>query len=132
MFRMAFGLVLASLIALPAWAGPITVTVNATADQELALTTYAQAQADAVTKRNADAAAWNAANPTSPPKPLTPVLTREQWLADQVLSVLSQLSTQHRAKVLGAAQAAFESATPAQKVAVCAALGLTGKLAECP
>ena len=37
-----------------------------------------------------------------------------------------------RARVLGAAQAAFETATPAQKVSVCAALGLTGRLAECP
>lgn len=120
------------LLASAAEAGSITVTVNATPDQELALTLYAQRQADAVTKRNAEAMAWNAANPTAPPKPMTPVLTREQWLADQVSTVLTQLSTQHRAKVLGAAQAAFETATPAQKVAVCAALGLTGRLAECP
>src|SRR3990172_13225392 len=106
MIRCVLSVVLALVIVAPAWAGPITLTVNATPDQELALTVYATAQADAVTKRNADAVAWNAANPTQPPRPITPVLAREQWLADQVLWVLTTLSAQHRAKVLGAAQAA--------------------------
>lgn len=113
-------------------AGTLTVTIITTTDQELALTVAAQAQAEAVTRRNAEAAAWNTANPKQPPRLLTPILTRDQWLADQVSVVLIQLSAQHRTKVLGAAQATFEAAAPSQKVAICTALGLSGKLAECP
>ena len=132
MIRGILGVVLALALVAPAWGGAITVTVNATPDHELALTVYAAAQADAVTKRNVEAVAWNTANPTQPPRPITPVLTREQWLADQVLSVLTTLSTQYRATVLGTAQKAFEAAPADQRIAVCAALGLTGRLAECP
>lgn len=127
---VVLGLILIGVAA--ASAGTLIVAITATAEQELALTFAAQAQADAVTKRNADAVAWNAANPTLSPRPMTPVLTREEWLADQVGVVLQQMSNERRAKVRGATQAAFERATPAQKVAVCAALGLTGKLSECP
>mgnify|MGYP001576910010 CR=1 FL=1 len=122
------------LFATPAWPGTLTVVIEADADQEIALTTVAGAQAAAVTLRNTEAVAWNAANPMLPPRPLTPVLTREQWLADLVKANLIAMSVAHRTKVLGSAQAAFEAATPANKAVVCAALGLSGKglLPECP
>lgn len=115
-----------------AWGGSITITVVATADQEIALSVSAQAQADSVTKRNAEAAAWNAANPRATPKPITPVLSREEWLRDQVVSVLDRLVAQNRGAILRDAQAAFEAASPEAKTALCAALGLKGRMAECP
>lgn len=67
----------------------MVITVTLTSDRESALKKRAQAQADAVATRNVEAAAWNAANPKEQPRPMTPVLTAEEWLADIVHTQLN-------------------------------------------
>lgn len=156
---LLFGFALGVAWSGTACAGTITVTLDGT---PVAITTtgdHDYAVADSVSKVNqqiveqnvrnqadndAALATWSATNaaraakvcptgnllPTNPPtvetapcpeppltapalKTISPTLTREQWVAEQITGVLN--------------------AVPAdKKAAVCAALGLAGKLPECP
>lgn len=112
-------LILAAILALlpvSTGAGTITLEIPTTPDHDYAL-------AATVAGINANRAAE-----TPPRDPITVT----DYVRSLVQPALDSLATGHRDSVLGTAKDAFLAASPEQKVAVCAALGLAGKLPECP
>lgn len=115
MRRLILALALA-LLPPTANAGTITFEIATTPDQDYAL-------AATVAGINVNRAAE-----TPPRDPITVT----DYVRSLVQPQLDSLATGYRDSILGAAREAFYAVPADKKVSVCAALGLTGKLPECP
>lgn len=113
MMKATAMLLLVAWLASEACAGTITVTATTTTAQDMAL-------AEAVARHNETLA-------------VDARLTAEQWLADRLTEMLAALTSTRRSAVFSRdVPQRFETAKPEDKAAVCRALGLAGKLPDCP
>lgn len=120
------------LVLVPIIANAGTLTITTTAEQDFVLAARLATVNQQITEQNAANAKWNAANPTQPQKGISPLLTANDYATQQITGVLNGMVPSYRTDVLGVARTLFEAAPPDKKLAACTALGLTGKLPECP
>lgn len=78
--------------------------------------------------QNAPNAAWNAANPLQPPRPLTSPYTFNQYLVEAIARMIESDVAEWRNTIPTTAAKRFQTMAPAERAALCAQLGI----AACP
>lgn len=80
-----------------------------------------------ITEQNRQNAAYNAANPREPQKTISPVMTRDAYLAEVWRQAMDALVQEWRATMPSLTER-WKTMTDADKAAICTRLGVT----ECP